>query len=234
MRALLLCALVACTYPEKQLAPDFLCAGQQPGMTADRQITVAGVTLLVPMQSPVKSAQIEVTLTGSSLVTGSATSDANGAFTITVTTGDLPYDAYLHVTSNGNLITDAYPAAPALHSFGAVIEVFDGATLDALVGAAGVTPDPSKGNVLVVAEDCDGFPVANANVTSDAGGIPLFFTGSAFVSVPGGLTNSSGVVLLANVNTGPVNISATVGSVSLRKRPLTVASGQIIQTALQP
>lgn len=248
MRALVLCALVACTYPEKQLAPDFLCSGQPPPMKSDSVVTVSGAVIHAFPPTPLASSTVVVMVRGMSQPLAMQVTDSNGLFSISV---DPPsgviYDAYLHATppSSGMYASDlpanAYPAAPLAHGVTVAVELFDQMTIDGIYANSLLTQNAGTANVLVVVDDCDGFPIAGAKVNAFVDGAmvgtALYFDGVKFSNMQT-KTNATGVAWLANVTaptmSNTVTINGTADGYNLTPRTVDFITNGVIQTALAP
>jgi hypothetical protein len=165
-----------------------------------------------------------------------ATSDAQGAFTITVTTNGMPLDGYLLATKTGYIDLYMYPT-------GAFTGTYTEADLNM------ITPDnkkflsdlasgnqmAGKGLIGLAVLDAAGMPVAGAQVSSTpvAGGYR--YTGSN--GLPSGsamMTSADGVAFMFNVPDGPITVSATKSGMTFKSHVVTARPDKMTTTAIAP
>lgn len=237
MRALVLCALAACSYPEKVLidAPGapFGCINTPLPATADNPVTIGGTTTEPFTLTPIANTAVSAQLPGIQTPIFVAHSDATGAFHQRQATGGQPLDAYFVATSNGYATTYYYPSRPITHDIDYPIVLLTSSDAATLSGAFQITFDPGKAQALMTINDCNGTPVAGAVVTTTPAGTVRYFNGVQ-PSATATSTDNQGVVMVANLPPGNVIINATVGGMSFKALNVQSVAGTFIQTKIQP
>ena len=146
---------------------DLTCSGVPLPTTATATVTLTGTVIAAGISSAPLSGATVTAFTTSGTMLGTTTSATGGAFSLTVSTGGTPLDAFVKVTASQKVETDWYPAVPLVgnRSTGE-INVFGSGTLTLLAGVAGITLDPNASQAFFTVDDCSGMPINGATVSS--------------------------------------------------------------------
>jgi len=193
--------------PPDAPAYDFSCFGSAGGSSAPATITIAGKTLEVTQSgsAALPSVAVDAYKTGvaaplASTMSGSASSNAPGAFTLTVPTATAPLSGYVKAALSTYRTTYLFPPNPLIADLAMipVIMVSD-TNFDLLTSVVLMTTqdDTANGVVLVGAVDCQNNPINGATITVQQGGSDVGmpqdlsqfgFPGLAVLNVPDGDT----------------------------------------------
>jgi hypothetical protein len=160
-----------------------------------------------------------------------ATSDAQGAYSMSVTTGGHVVDAYILATKSGYTDAAAFPAAP----FAA-----DNAMADSNLVTTGnfnllsLYTGQQSGNGIIVAEilDSNGMPVAGAAVASSPAAGSYLYSDANGTPSSAPSTNTDGTAFLVNLAPGPVSISATKSGASFKSHTVTARANTFASTVI--
>jgi hypothetical protein len=151
--------------PDAADGPDLTCLDQDPPAAAADPLVVGGTVFAVVAYqlAPVEGAPVELRRRGDGGLVASATTGADGAFTLSVASGGAPVDGYFAIATAGRLETRAYPGAPLVGGENAFLLVADAAEVGAWYDAAG---EAYTGQATVVADvvDCGDGSIAGATV----------------------------------------------------------------------
>jgi hypothetical protein len=231
---LVLCALAACTYPEKEFDGPFTCLGKPQPTTADPLVKLSGVTTDPSNLTPI--AGVTVVLQNAQMnPVFTTTSDAAGNFNFALNTNRTPAAGFdLFASASGKVNTYYYPARDITHDLTiptlAVLSMQEATNLS--LGATGAPPTMGDGSILLTVNDCNGLPLSGATVAATAGTV-RYFTGVQ-PSMTTAATDAGGVVLVANVPPGKVTLTARVMGMTLPAKSFTAVADTFIQTELQP
>jgi hypothetical protein len=233
MRALLLCALVACTYPEKEFDGPFTCFGAPPPTTADPLVNLAGTTIDPQTKMPV--GLVTVALQDAQMSTiFTATSDINGRFTIPLNTNGTPVVGIdLFASAVGRINSYYFPWRPITQDLDIVLSVLSTTEASALVLGAGVTMTPGDGTILLSINDCNEGPISGATLASSPAGTVRYFMGIQPLMM-GSATDPGGVAMVANLAPGNISLTATVGTMTLPSRNVKTVADSFTLTEIQP
>ena len=160
-----------------------------------------------------------------------ATTDAQGKYTLTIPTHNAPVDGYLKAVKSGEVDTYLYPPAPLTADFGMgdvnMVSTGNFGTLRSFIGGTA-----GKGLIVAIVGDAALTPVAGATVKSDpasakytymdANGLPQSTTG----------TNTDGIAFMVDVPpTGTVTVSATKAGVTFKSHAVK-ARADVLTTTL--
>jgi hypothetical protein len=210
------------------------CSGQPLPTTAPAMITISGTVIDRGISSPPLAGATLKVMTRTGTMLGMGTSDANGLFSIMITTGGLPVDGYVQATAMGHIETDAYPAVPwsADWDLSALNMVTPG-ILTVLAAEASITVDMTKAQIFVGVQDCSGNGVDMATVSSNPMGQVVYLVGQSPDSTATS-TDPQGFAVIANVTPGPVTANAMANSTTFRERAFTGVAGVASQIIIQP
>jgi hypothetical protein len=218
--------------------PSFPCMTDPMPTTAPGVIQVSGLARSVTAQGqePVAGATVRAHDANGAEV-GAATTDTDGAYAISLTTGGAPIDGYLHAVAASHLETYLYPPNPMFTDTddGSLMFLSSG-TFALLALVSGVTQDSSRGFVAGLVLDCSGAPVAGATVSTDPPGTVVYADTSSLPDTGATATSETGIVFIFNVPVGVATIRATADGAAFRAHPIEVrATGaQITTTAIAP
>jgi len=140
---------------------------------------------------------------------------------VALVTGGKPLDIYVRATKEGRVTTlifppdpltgDIVPCSPFHGTRGCILVAsLTPAKAAAMAGFAGVTRDPARGEVLVIASDCTagGAPVAGATVAIAPRPERLVYTQGPFPAPGATATDASSRAFGFNIAPGPATIRA--------------------------
>lgn len=196
-------------------------------------ITIAGTATDSGQNSSTPLAGVAITLknrTDDSTI-ASATSDAQGKYSMSVTTGGHVVDAYILATKSGYVDAAAFPAAP----FAA-----DDAMADSNLVTTGnfnlltLYTGQQASNGIIVAEilDASGMPVAGAAVSSSPAAGSYLYSDSNGTPASGSATNTDGTAFLVNVAPGSVSINATKSGATFKSHAVSAKANMFTSTVI--
>jgi hypothetical protein len=221
MRALALCALAACSYPEKVLidangAP-FGCYNKPLPTMADDPIRISGTVADALTKMPIKGGSIVGHLMNLPTAFFTIQSDSSGSFSTARATGAVPLDLYLELTASGFQTTYYYPPHALTHDDVGVSHVlFTTDDTNTFAGLAQVSFNTADSQMLLRVTDCNNTPVAGATVTTSPAGSQIRYFNGVQPSTTATATDNMGIVLVANLPPGNVTVNATVNGMNLR------------------
>lgn len=235
MRALAagLVATAACSFPTKELV-GYDCRGGAAPTTAPDMVTLAGNAYDRYTPVEVSGAQVTAYRTvDPSHSLYSATSDASGNFAGSLNLGGIPFAGYAKITAPGYVDTYVFPSTVIVADAMIGSVEFMQATVAGLSTRFATQLDMTKAQVLVVANDCDGMGIEDAQVSTEPAA-PVFYL-SNYMPAPAGTTatDNTGAAILLNVPPGPVHVTATAGSITLEVDVLGFA-GAFTEVLLSP
>lgn len=212
----------------------YRCLGDPLPTTATATVTVNGtITHSVLTPAPDSGAKVRAFKTGTVAALDSATTGANGLYSITLTTGGTPVDGYIQVTKSGYLDTYGYPAQPLTANATQSVLLLTSSEFTTLSGFAGATHVAGKSTIAVVVQNCDGQPIAGAMVTSTPAGT-VRYNSSGAPSSSATSTSADGVAYILNVDAGDVQVSASGGGHTLRAHTVNARADALVITAITP
>jgi hypothetical protein len=161
----------------------------------------------------------------------SATSDAQGKYSMAVTTGGHVVDAYILATKSGYTDAAAFPAAP----FSADAAMADSNLITTnnfnLLGLY-TGQQPSNGIVIAEILDASSMPVAGAKVSCSPAAGSYMYSDSSGTPASGDATNTDGTSFLINVAAGPVSISATKDGATFKTHAVVAKANTFTSTVI--
>lgn len=223
--------------PIDAMPADLDCVGDPEPTTAPESITVTGRTNAPTAQgsNPVADVVIEAfTVADGTTPIATATSDAQGEFTLTIDTGEEPVDGYVRATDAGYLVTYVWPPAPLTADVASMpVLLLSESTLGLFPLLGAPEQDPAKGMMGLVVMDCAGDPIEGATVTVTGNGT-VVYTNDGLPAAGATATDASGVVLIFNIDPGEVTVDGTAMGMSLRDRVVTVLANTVTTTVIAP
>ncbi len=257
MRALVLTALAAGSFPTKHLATGgdggsdapqggsdaprdgtsdaprgFECLGQPLPMTAPMTITFSGTIVDSSTVQPLTNLpfQLQDPL-GNTLHNGAT--DNNGGYTFTQASNGVPIDAHFHTVGDPtHTATIQYPAYPyTANNTGIQLNVFSFSALQPLATGCGTTYDNVKPVLIVGVEDCNGTPLSGATVARPQSGTAVCYAGPAGATT----TDTSGIALVFGLSPATVTANATtMENIALYSRDVKVENQSVTFVELRP
>lgn len=209
--------------------------------TAADPITVSGSAQSLGLNgaSPVEGATVDVRSfadpDGAALA--STTSDANGDFTVQVTTGATPVDAFVQVTADMLLPTEIWPPEPPTEDTQAPGVMFEAQTVSLLAQFSGQNQDlANNGIAVVVIVDCDQTPIEGATLVPPSGIGGVVYAGpDALPDTSLDKTSTAGTAFVFDIPPGDdVVFDAEAMGLSLRDRHVRIAAGTVTALAVAP
>lgn len=201
----------------------------------DITLTVSGVAeeLSIAGRTPLAGVTIEAYARGSATPLGTTTSNAQGQFSLTVTSNG-PLDGYLKGTLSGRLDTYLYPPEPLEGDLSnlAVLMVTQG-ILDAATQLAGVDQDPDNGLIGVQVLNASSQPAAGVMVSSTPAG-DVRYNANGLPSSSATSTSTDGIGYIFNVAPGDATVSASGGGLTFPSHTVEVRAGVVTTTLIHP
>ena len=167
------------------------------------------------------------------LATG--TTDANGAFTLTIDTHGVAVDGYIKATMAGMVDTYWYPAGPLTADYAdAGLNMLAPQTLDLLANTlCRANQDTAMGMVALEVADASRTPVAGATIASDPAASLYCYDSGGFPSPSATATDPDGIGYMFNI-TGDATVSADKSGSTFTSHSIKVRGGALTTTLIQP
>ena len=166
-----------------------------------------------------------------------ATSDANGMYTMTITTGGTAIDGYLKATLAGFVDTYLYPPAPLTADFdSASLNMVDQNTIDVLSGTfCGSQQEATNAVVAVLVVDANNAPIGGASVSSSPEAVKNCYNagGGGVPDKTATVTDTDGIAYLVNLPAGQVTVSASKSGLSFSSHEVNARAGVLTTTVIQ-
>lgn len=225
---LLISALVGCGDDGGSSPPD--------APTAPATITVTGQTDSIGLggRTPEQGIVVTAHREGDPAIVAMATSDATGAFTMTIETGGVALDGYL-LAKGGNFIdTYLYPPGPlAASTDQATCLMLTPGVLDTAANFANATQAPGMGFIGVLVLDAQNNPVAGATIASEPAGEIRYNNMDGFPAREATVTQPDGIAYIFNVPAGAVTVTAAKDGATFAPNDLNARADQVTLTLIQ-
>ncbi len=141
---------------------DFSCLGSSSTVAAD-PLPVGGTVQSFGSSGvePLSGVLVQAFRSDDSLV-ASTTTDAQGKFSLSITTGGVPFDGYLFMTKTGLVSASAYWSKPLTSANTTTPFMLNSGTETLLYQLADLNPNPSDGTVAFSVADCAGTPLVDS------------------------------------------------------------------------
>ncbi len=167
----------------------------------------------------------------------SATTDAQGNYTLIVETNGTALDGFLKATKSGLLDTYLYPDKPLGEDFDrASINMVAQNTLDILAGSlfCNGNQDGAKGVIAALVFDAADAPIAGATVNASPAPTSVCYNGANDLPDDAATaTAADGIGYMFNV-TGQVTVSTTVTGTTYPNHKVTARAGALTTTLFRP
>jgi hypothetical protein len=206
----------------------------------------------VPAMIAISGATTETGLGGESVVAGvtmtafrssdeatalaTATSDAQGKYTLNIATGGMQVDGFLKATKSGYVDLYMYPTSPFIaNESEAGVNMMTPSNKDFLNNLAGGNQMGGKGMIGLQIRDASGQPVAGATISSTpASGGYRYTNSSGLPSSTITSTSADGVAFMFNVPSGPITVSATKSGMTFRSHIVIARPDKFTTTSITP
>lgn len=200
-------------------------------------ITVTGTASEIGIsgRTPVAGVVIGAYEEGGTTPVAMATTDAQGNYTLTITTTGAPLDGYLLGKHAPHKDTYLYPAGPLIADISnATILLLTQSTFEAAATIAQAQQLDGMGWIGVQVYDGANAPVAGVTVSSSPQGTVRYNGSNGLPSSSAMMTGADGVAYIFNVAPGTVTLSATGGGHTFRSHPVNARADQVTTTLIQP
>jgi hypothetical protein len=236
--ALVLLALGACSFPEKELidaGTPFGCVNEPNPTVAENPAVMRGQIIDAMTKTGLENASISGRLPGSTSSIFTLRSSSDGTFRQSQNTNDTPLDISLAVTANGYIDTYFYPATKLSRDVDYKdIAMVKPMVRDTIASMAQITLDPAKGHILMRVTDCVGNKLAGATASASPAGTTIYFVNSVQPSPQATATDSGGAVLIANLPPTGVTLTGMVNGIQLKTHTVTIVADAFVVTELRP
>ena len=218
--------------PDAPKTPDAQVFNDAPPNVAST-ITIAGTALDNGQNSSTPLADVVVMLKNRADDTtlAMATSDAQGKYSMQVSTGGHVVDAYLLATKSGYTDAAAFPASPFAADD---MKADSNLVTTGNFGLLALYTGQQSTNGIVIAEilDSSSMPVAGAVVSSSPAAGSVLYSNSSGMPASLPSTNTDGAAFLVNLPPGPVAISATKSGSTFKTHTVTAKANTFTSTVV--
>ena len=196
-------------------------------------ITIAGTALDSSQNSTMPLAGAAITLKNRTddATLATATSDAQGKYSMQVTTNGHVVDAYILATKSGYVDAAAFPAKPweadAASADSNMITTGNYNLLGVYTGQ-----QSSNGIIIVEVLDASSMPVMGAAVSCSPASGSVLYTGSNGIPASGSSTNTDGTGFLINVPPGSVQLGVTKSGATFKTHPVNARANTFTSTVV--
>jgi hypothetical protein len=164
---------------------------------------------------------------------GTATTDAQGKYTMTLTTNNMPVDCYFKATKSGFVDSYSYPAGPLVKDYPmGDANMLDTSTYGLLVSFGG--GHSGNGVIAMGVFDASGMPIEGATVESNpASGAYKYSDASGFPTSTSG-TAADGHAFMFDVPPGNVTVNAIKSGTQFHSHQLNARADKFTTTVIAP
>jgi hypothetical protein len=165
-----------------------------------------------------------------------ATTDAQGNYSMVITTNGVALDGYLKATLANFLDTYLYAPKPLAADFSsASINMINTNTLGLLSNTlCGSAQDSAKGVIALIVADAAEMEVAGAMVSSSPTAAKICYNDGGFPNRNATMTDTDGIAYLLNLTAGKVTVSATGAGAPYSSHEVDARAGTFTTTVIQP
>ena len=162
-----------------------------------------------------------------------ATTDANGNYSLTITTTGQPLDGFLKATKSGNADTYLYPPAPLTADFtDASVNELDTSLYDTIAQTIG-RGQPGQGMIALEVQDAAANLIAGAMVTSNPAAAHTGYTGSiGLPDTSATMTTTDGRAYLFGLAPGAITVMATMTGATFKTTSLSIHADAFTTTVI--
>jgi hypothetical protein len=212
-------------------------SGTVDAPTAPAMVTFSGNVSSKGLQSmPLSGVTLGAYGEGSTTAVATATTDAQGNFTMTIPTGGTALQGYVKATFSGYLDTYLYPpTAVGADTTGVTVFMVTQSTLDTLsYNLCKDQQDATKGLIGVEVLDASMAKVAGAVVSSQPMAMTYCYNSGGFPSSSMHMTDTDGIAYMINLTAGNVTVSATKSGSTFKSHQVNARAGALTLTIIQP
>ncbi len=216
----------AAPLPDVVLPAVLSCYGAVPGPTAPDPVSMH-VNLSATSTRIFSGVAVEARRFDDDSVITSGTTDANGVVALSLPTGGVPLAAYLHWAPDGDQPYNWFFSGPLSQATNAVYgqnDSTDTEVADALT--AGVTMDPSLGEVAATVTDCRGVGRAGVVASYSTDQRTYYYGSGDSWDLSADSTSTSAFVETWNVPVGPLTMTLDYGHGWVVSYPLKSFAGE--------
>lgn len=189
-----------------------------------------------PTSSPAEGVLIEAFKNGSSTPIAMTTTDAQGNYSLVITTGGVAVDGYLKGTFNGLIDTYLYPPKPLAEDYDmAAINMIDSGTMNLLSNnLCRNAQETTNGVIGLIVADAARMPVAGATVSSTPAAAKYCYNQGGFPNQNAAMTEGDGLAYMLNLPAGAVTVSASMSGTTFSSHQVEARANALTTTVIQP
>lgn len=203
--------------------------------TAPAMVTFSGTVTEKPSGKLLAGVMLGAYKEGGTTPVATATSDAQGAFTMTIPTGGVALQGYVQATFSGYVDSYLYPPTPvAADTTGVTVYMVTPDTLTLLSKNFCMSEQlTTKGAIAVEVLDASMAMVQGAVVSSQPTASKYCYNSGQFPSSTATMTDTDGIGYMLNV-TGTTTVSATKSGITFMSHQVNARAGALTLTIIQP
>lgn len=204
-------------------------------------LTISGVASEITASGRTPQAGVAITVykVSDDSMIGTATTDANGAYSVSVPTNGSPVDGYLKAVKTGLKDTYLYPPGPLSSDFAGVTTLMLKQSTQNLANqlAGAAAPDPTKGWIAMLVLDApqtSAMTVMGATVSASPTG-EIKYNGSAGVPQSQAMSTAmDGIAYAMNVPAGQVTVGASKSGLTFKSHSVNARADKVTLTLVTP
>lgn len=213
---------------------DFSCLDDVVPTTASDPAMVSGRIRNGDDTDPLVGITVDVIRESDGATLASAVTDANGAYSTSVSTGGLALEVSRRLTGTGFLTTRVYDKRILSAPQFLINLLFTSAESSTFASGFGVTEDPATGTVATVIRDCSNAQVEGAMIAVTPSPTDIGYLDNGVASPNLARTGSDGVAIAWGIPPGVVMVSVVHGTTAWRARPVVVEAGGLTLSFREP
>ena len=216
--------------------------GNPGGEAVPNTLTISGVASSRGIGGSTPEAGVVIAAYATSdenTVLAMATTDAAGAYTLTLTTTGAPITGFLKATKSGFTTSYLYPPAPITGNLAMVpmnmLTTGNFGTLSTLAQANQMDGKGVIGVLVVSGPELTSTPVAGATITTSPASTPYRYNGgSGLPNTTSTSTQADGLSYAFNAPVGAITVNASKSGSTFKATMLTVHADALTQTLVTP
>jgi hypothetical protein len=167
---------------------------------------------------------------------GTATTDAQGTYSITVTTNGAPFDGFVKGSKSGYVDSYDYSDGPLIGNVAADLNMITPSNFSLLSTFAGGNQQSSKGLIVLAVLDSSMNPISGAKVSSNPASGTYRYNGSSGIPDQNAMsTGADGAAFMFNVpSTQSVTVAATKTGMTFKAHAVKAHAGAFTLTFVRP
>ena len=229
-------ALAACGGSSSSGGSDGNPGGNADAPPAPAMVTFSGTVTEKPSGKLLANVSLGAYMEGGSTPVATATTDAQGNFTMTIPTGGTALQGYVKATLSTYIDSYLYPPTPVgADMTGVTVFMVTSGTVDLLSSNfCKNTQDTAKGLIAVEVLDASMAKVQGAMVASQPMAAKYCYNSGSFPSSTASTTDVDGIGYMLNVAPGTVTVSATKSGSTFKSHAVNARAGALTLTIIQP